>query len=195
MLKNENNLIKFDRNKKRKRIILGLGLGLMVIIGSLILYKTFAFYEEKAEFNIIKGRVPNFAKDDLEIAMTLDGVKISSLPNKNDGTNKGYDINLVCDGAVGTFDYEKWGILVTNINKENVKCNISFTTKYKEDLLNGSDPVLKNELIPVKISETGVVTYADTKTEWYNYSKKSWANAVILIDSAKSKYKVGNTIS
>ena len=37
MLKNENNLIKFDRNKKRKRIILGLGLGLMVIIGSLIL--------------------------------------------------------------------------------------------------------------------------------------------------------------
>ena len=127
--------------------------------------------------------------------MTLDGVKISSLPNKNAGTNKGYDINLVCDGAVGTFDYEKWGILVTNINKENVKCNISFTTKYKEDLLNGSDPVLKNELIPVKISETGVVTYADTKTEWYNYSKKSWANAVILIDSAKSKYKVGNTIS
>lgn len=49
-----------------------------------------------------------------------------------------------------------------------------------------------NRLIPVTISNDGEVTYADVYDEWYNYTKKEWANAVILNDGAT--HTVGDII-
>lgn len=44
-----------------------------------------------------------------------------------------------------------------------------------------SRAILKRHmLIPVTISDSGEVKYADVYEEWYNYTKKEWANAVIL---------------
>ena len=57
---------------------------------------------------------------------------------------------------------------------------------------NVAEPVLKEGLIPVKISDNGTVTYADTNKSWYDYCEKVWANAVILNSGAS--YKVGDTI-
>ena len=65
---------------------------------------------------------------------------------------------------------------------------------YKEEILNGTDPVLKDNLIPVTIKNNGVVTYADTNSEWYNYGNKVWANAVILVKEPSKTYSVGETI-
>ena len=56
--------------------------------------------------------------------------------------------------------------------------------KYKEAILNGTDPVLKNNLIPVEINDDGKVKKADIKSNWYNYYLKKWANAVILKDES-----------
>ena len=55
-----------------------------------------------------------------------------------------------------------------------------------------SEPVLKDGLVPVKISDDGTVKYADTSKSWYDYCEKVWANAVILNDGAS--YNVGDTI-
>ena len=66
-------------------------------------------------------------------------------------------------------------------------------TTYRESILNGSYPVLKNNLIPVVISDTGVVTKADTSKEWYSYENKIWANSVILKDESVV-YKDGEKI-
>ncbi len=55
---------------------------------------------------------------------------------------------------------------------------------YQEEILNGSYPVLKDNLVPVVISDTGVVTKADINKEWYSYEKKNWANSVILKDES-----------
>ena len=63
---------------------------------------------------------------------------------------------------------------------------------YKEDLLNGADPVVQGDLIPVIISSDGTVTYADVKKEWYSYANKKWENAVILKDGVS--HNVGDTI-
>ena len=63
---------------------------------------------------------------------------------------------------------------------------------YTEKLLNGTDPVLSDNLIPVTIKDNGEVTYADITKEWYSYEDKVWANAVILEDG--TSYKVGDTI-
>ena len=63
---------------------------------------------------------------------------------------------------------------------------------YKEEILNGADPVIQGNLIPVIISSDGTVTYADVKKEWYNYGNKTWANAVVLKDGVT--HSVGEEI-
>ena len=64
---------------------------------------------------------------------------------------------------------------------------------YKEKILNGADPVLKEKLIPVEISNNGEVRYADISKEWYKYENKEWANAVILNEGVS--YQEGDIIS
>ena len=54
--------------------------------------------------------------------------------------------------------------------------------EYTESILNGTDPVLKDNLVPVTIASDGTVKKADIYTEWYNYGNREWANAVILKD-------------
>ena len=65
--------------------------------------------------------------------------------------------------------------------------------KYKEAILNGTDPVLKDNLIPIKIANDGTVTKADISKEWYKYENKEWANAIILKDESIT-YNNGDTI-
>ena len=74
------------------------------------------------------------------------------------------------------------GIDTKRINKE-----------YKEVLLNGTDPVLSDNLVPVTLADDGTVTKADINTEWYKYEDKKWANAVILSDNTQT-YNNGDTI-
>ncbi len=59
---------------------------------------------------------------------------------------------------------------------------------------NVAKPNLGTDLIPVTLSDDGVVTYADTTQEWYNYCEKEWANAVHLVDNPTKEYKVGDII-
>ena len=74
------------------------------------------------------------------------------------------------------------------------ECN----TLYKETVLNGAYPVYSSNLIPVTIDNgkeednyatAGKVYKANISSEWYNYNNKQWANAVILKESVKDKYK------
>lgn len=60
---------------------------------------------------------------------------------------------------------------------------------YKEELLNGTDPVLKNGMIPVKINNDGTVIRASLTEPWYNYENKMWANMVLVDDSVKNEYQ------
>ena len=63
---------------------------------------------------------------------------------------------------------------------------------YEDPILNGADPVIKENLVPVTISDNGEVTYANTQKKWYSYENKEWANAVILNEGVT--YNVGDTI-
>ena len=63
---------------------------------------------------------------------------------------------------------------------------------YKEEILNGTDPEIKDDLIPVTLSNDGTVKYADIYKEWYSYENKEWANAVILNEGVT--YNVGDII-
>ena len=57
---------------------------------------------------------------------------------------------------------------------------------YSEDILNGGYPQLDDGMIPVVISDTGVVqTINSTDSNWYNYKNKKWANVVLVNDRSK----------
>ncbi len=62
---------------------------------------------------------------------------------------------------------------------------------YKEMILNGADPVLGENMIPVTIANDGTVIYADMNSVWYDYSNKKWANAVKL---SSGTYNIGDII-
>ena len=64
---------------------------------------------------------------------------------------------------------------------------------YTESILNGTDPVLKDNLVAIKIASDGTVSKADLYQEWYNNENKEWANAVILKDESIT-YNNGDTI-
>ena len=65
---------------------------------------------------------------------------------------------------------------------------------YEDPILNGADPVLKENLVPVTIADNGEVRYANTSKEWYSYENKEWANAVILVDSPSKEYQENDII-
>ena len=81
-----------------------------------------------------------------------------------------------------------------NESTPNIVDNSICEGNYKEEILNGTDPVLKDKLVPVTIKDSGEVTYADTNIEWYDYENKIWANAVILVSNPSKTYSAGDTI-
>ena len=68
------------------------------------------------------------------------------------------------------------------------------TIPYKEEILNGADPVLGQDMIPVTLDGDGTVKYANLNTPWYKYEEKRWANAVILKSNPSKSYKTGDII-
>ena len=90
-----------------------------------------------------------------------------------------------------SFSNGKSGLKASNVQsaiEELYNKNISDTS-----CKNVSVPKLGEGLVPVTIDSDGIVTYADTSENWYNYCDKRWANAVILEDN--TNYKAGDTIS
>ncbi len=177
-------LEKFNKHKKQKEIIIGSIIGLTIIIGGISLYRSFAMYEEKATFDVLKGTVPDFSGADINLAFTIDGQKVSGkgFPNKNSG----YAVkNVNCENDV-TADWNNYKWNLENIknpqNTPKIKCNIDFIEIYTEKDLNGADPVLSEELVPVEIGDNGAVKKADIADSWYSYADKQWANAVILVE-------------
>jgi len=109
-------------------------------------------------------------------------------------TNKNGDIALAIYNnkyCITKKFYDKNITVVENFNS----CKLQ--TIYVDPILNGADPVLKNGMIPVNISSNGIVTKADRNLEWYNYSNKEWANAVLIDYDSRQTYQemdAGKTI-
>ncbi len=166
-----------------------------MIIGGISLYRSFAMYEEKATFNVLKGTVPDFASGDITLAFTIDGTSQNNktFPNKGDG----YIVeNVNCeDGVKANWNNSRWSL--ENIQNEGeakkVKCTVAFKTLNQESGLNGAEPVLGEGMIPVVIKDNGkVIKTTEDSKDWYDYDAKQWANAVILTEAAKTNEYVDN---
>ena len=105
--------------------------------------------------------------------------------------NKGeIALSVVYDKVCFTKNYEDTDLTESD-DIEN--CIVTVPRElYKDTVLNGADPELKDNLVAVTINTDGTVKKADIYSEWYNYTNKTWANAVLL--NGNDTYKVGDTI-
>lgn len=94
--------------------------------------------------------------------------------------------------AVGSYTI-RYIVVDSNGNVNSVVRIVTVNSKYKEGILNGTDPVLADNLVPVVISDSGVAVKASSASDWYSYENKNWANSVILKDET-IKYQNGETI-
>jgi len=179
-----------DKKYNKRRITLTI-ISITILLTGIFLYRSYALYQNYQNFSVISGNVSEFIDAyDVKLALTIDGVAAKDIPNKN--SNKTVD-SIICDkDAKGFWDYENWRLFV-DFKNSRTKCQINFVTKYTEKILNGTDPVLKEGLIPVTIGNNGEVRKANLSSEWYSYTKKVWANAVILFDESKI-YQEGEII-
>lgn len=110
-----------------------------------MLYRTFALYEEKKEFNVIKGKVPFFREhgNDLQLAVLINGTKSTEIP-----TSREYRVNPTCDdeNLNISWNYSKWDLEISNFTK-SASCSIHFDSIYDEIYVNGEK---KNEFPPKK---------------------------------------------
>ncbi len=89
----------------------------------LCLYFAYSKFFVSKEEVVIKTTVGDFIHGDVVIGAYIDGEYSSTIPGKDDA----YTVEkVVCDNdAVGTWNVEKWGLLVNNLSKRT-KCNVYF---------------------------------------------------------------------
>ena len=80
-------LEKFAKNKKQKRTVIGSIVGILLLIGGISIYRTFAMYKVEKTFDVLNGIVPEFSSGDVTLAFTVNGEKENGVPfpNKNEG--------------------------------------------------------------------------------------------------------------
>ena len=181
-----------EKNPKQKGIIIG-SIVLFVLITGIVVYRSFALFEENQEFDVIKGIVPD-QNYDLVLSFQVEDENGDQILSNTLPSDHTYEVSITCNnGASGSWDYENWAPLIKNLTKTRTKCTLLFTKRYKESILNGMDPVLANGLIPVTMEDDGTVHKAYIGKEWYKYEIQKWANAVILEDES-IEYQNGETI-
>ena len=177
--------------KKQRQVFLTLGIVVVLLVAAVLIYRSYAVYQEQQEYDAIEGKVPGYNDNyDVKVALTVDGVGTTTFPEK--GTKA--VSSIVCDKeATGVWDYANWNLIVRNLKSTRTRCQVNFVTRYMEGVLNGADPVLAEGMIPVTIENNGTVKVANQGTEWYKYAEQRWANAVLLVDR-NAKYAEGETI-
>lgn len=121
---NKNKYLKKLRfNKYKRYLYIGIPCLLVLLIG---IYFTYSKFFVSTEEEVVRTTVGDFIFGDVVIGAYIDGEYSKSLPGKWDG----YAVDkVVCDnGAVGEWNYSRWGLLTTNVTQRS-KCNVYFIPK------------------------------------------------------------------
>lgn len=122
-------LKKYTKRKSKKKVLIGSIVGVVLLIGGITLYRTFALYEEKKEFNVLKGRVGDFrnSSKDIEISAIVNGQKSEEIPSKEEG----YIVEkVVCtNSATAEWDNEEWTLTIKKLTTSETTCSLNFYPK------------------------------------------------------------------
>jgi len=175
------NLKAFRKKSNFQRVMIVGSSAVVLLMAIIIVVRTYAFYETKQEYNVIQGNV-TYQNSDINITAYVDGNPSLTFPSKD--SDYAVDHIECSNGAQAIWNYTNWEVNVQNLTNTKTKCKVYFVKRYKEEILNGADPIISDNLIPVTINDDGNVIKANMEEEWYNYGNKEWANAVILEDES-----------
>ena len=105
----------------------------VVLVAGVFFYTSFASFQTKAEFNIIKGTVQDLG--DVYFAYYVDGELISELPTQNSGYV--FESSSCTHNATVEWDNSKWAPLVTNLTQTRTKCTLYFKKTKKVNTVLG----------------------------------------------------------
>ncbi len=113
------------KNPKKQGIVIVLGL-IVLLFTVVIVLRSFALYEEKKEFDVIKGRVPD-QNYDVMFSFSLEDEAGNKTNLETIPEGKDYKVTVDCNnGSTGVWDYEAWGPLIQNLANTRTKCKINF---------------------------------------------------------------------
>ncbi len=137
-------------------------------------------------------------EDEVLFSYLVNGEKSYVMPKKEEGyffsetSFCNHGVNILFDPLTWSLSLDFSSFLLEN--NERTFCQLNFERKkYQEEILHESIPILKDELIPVIISDSGEVRKASLYQKWYSYEEKKWANAVIL-KNKDTTYQEGDVI-
>ena len=142
-----------------------------------------------------ENTIKEYTSEEIELAIYINDEETNTIPSKDSGYYYDREKSSCTNGAYINWDSISWSPVVQNMNEYKTRCELHFTTTYTEGILNGTDPILEEPLIPVTIENDGTVKKANLESEWYSYENKEWANAIILTDESQNlNYQPGDTI-
>ena len=97
---------------------------LLVAFGAIFLYKSYALYEEKKDFNVINGTVED--PGDLYFAYYVNNTITRDFPTKDSGLTLDTTKSSCTSGVTISWDDEKWE---ANLNYSNYQKNSTTRTK------------------------------------------------------------------
>ena len=170
--------------RKVKKTIIKIGSDMMKkkgILWCIFIINIVILLVNTSKINDVEEKL-SFSTENIELAIYLEDEQTSSIPSKESGYYYDREKSNCTNGSYINWDSVSWSPVVNNMSEYKTRCEIHFTKTYTEGILNGTDPVLKDELVPVTIEENGTVKKANLESEWYSYANKNWANSVILDD-------------
>ena len=143
---------------------------LLVAFGAIFLYKSYALYEEKKDFNVINGQVEE--PGDLYFAYYVNGTISKDVPTKDSGLTLDTTKSSCNSGVTVSWDDDNWHAILDYSNYEsNSTTRTKCTLYFKEKSVAGKDVLtyVKNNAdssstdvytVPNKTSDTCTYTLA-----------------------------------
>ncbi len=121
-----------DKIKKKRKTILISIVVIVLISVSFLLYKTFAYFTENAEFHFMEGKVDYFGNADVYFVFYEGDEKLKEIPKKDSGLFFHY---AECtNGATIEWDRKNWEPFVGNLNMGKTKCELYFGEDFATSL-------------------------------------------------------------
>ncbi len=120
-------LQKFIKNKKQKGIVIGSIVGILLLIGGISLYRSFALYKVEKTFDVLEGTVPDFNSGDVTLAFTINNRKTNGVPFPNSDEGFTSKETKCEEGVQAEWIDTNWALKVINSNNQSrIKCTIDF---------------------------------------------------------------------
>ena len=141
---------------------------LLVAFGAIFLYKSYALYEEKKDFNVINGQVEE--PGDLYFAYYVNGTISKDVPTKDSGLTLDTTKSSCNSGVTVSWDDDTWHAIVdystyTANSTTRTKCTLYFTKK--KVLLNN---YIRNLVKDANSSSNDVYTVPDKTSDSCTYT-------------------------